>query len=217
MKLKLSPLLLVSSMVLLTTQAHAILVEDPVGTNITNRWVDANNDNIATASEITLLQYDEDKGFLGDNNPSTTFDWLALAGNIAPGLIAQFNIETGSNLAQPTSSNVFLDEDGTDSYSLTGSFYAVIHYGKGSGGEGQGGGLVAWYLPNLNGTYEFAQDGPGPNGFGGISSLRIWAAPRDVVVDPHDVPDGGTTLVSLGSALLGLGFMRRLISSKAKA
>lgn len=219
MKSKLSPLLLASSLMFFTSQAHAILVTNAVGTNITNRFVDANNDTIATASEITLLVWDEDKAYLGSNNPSESYDWLALGGNITPGLISQYNIETGLALPQPTNSNVILDVNGQSNYSLTGSFYAVIHYGKGSGGTGQGGGLIAWYLPNLNGIYQFAQDGPGPNGLGGISSVRIWGTNTPGGPDPRgfDVPDGGTTLASLGFALLGLGSMRRLIGSKTKA
>src|SRR6266550_2461071 len=47
--------------------------------------------------------------------------------------------------------------------------------------------------------------GPGPFGFGGISSIREFCPPGT------HVPDSGTTAMLLGSALTGLGLVRRYL------
>lgn len=86
---------------------------------------------------------------------------------------------------------------------LAGWDYAVIHYGGGAFG-GTGGSIGAW---KLNGESSFIF----PSGsFSSIDFFRGGASPP-----PPGVPDGGTTLVSLGIALLGLGSMRKLIAAKA--
>jgi hypothetical protein len=56
---------------------------------------------------------------------------------------------------------------------LLGFDYAVLHYGKGPGGIGQGGGVAFYYL---NGVSEatFPAIGNGPNGLGGFSSLTLF-------------------------------------------
>lgn len=90
---------------------------------------------------------------------------------------------------------------------LTGFCYAVVHYGAGHGGtKGSGGGVAFFTITNDSDT--FPQSGSGPNGFGGISSVDLFACEGD-----HNVPDGGTTVMLLGGALTGLGLMRRYIKS----
>ena len=87
---------------------------------------------------------------------------------------------------------------------LTGFCYAVVHYGVGRGGvPGSGGGVAFFQITNNSDT--FPQNGSGPNGFGGISRVDLFACPG--------VPDGGTTVMLLGAALCVLGMARRYIMS----
>ena len=57
---------------------------------------------------------------------------------------------------------------------VTGFDYAVIHYGKGTNGASSGGGIVFYYLNGMTGNFLFPANGLGPNGFGGISSVRLF-------------------------------------------
>jgi hypothetical protein len=85
---------------------------------------------------------------------------------------------------------------------LTGFSYAVVHYGVGKDGvSGSGGGVAFFQITNNSDT--FPQDGSGPNGFGGISRVDLFKTGVPVV------PDSGTTAMLLGSALAGLGLVRR--------
>jgi hypothetical protein len=86
--------------------------------------------------------------------------------------------------------------------SLLGFDYAVLHYGKGPGGIGGGGGVEMFYLNGMT-SFIFPANGTGPNGFGGFSSLTLF----------RSVPDGGTTAILLGSALAGLGLLRRYLKN----
>jgi hypothetical protein len=84
---------------------------------------------------------------------------------------------------------------------LTGFCYAVVHYGVGDGGvPGSGGGVAFFQITNNSDT--FPQSGSGPNGFGGISRVDLFACITAV-------PDSGTTAMLLGGALAGLGLVRR--------
>jgi hypothetical protein len=86
---------------------------------------------------------------------------------------------------------------------LTGFCYAVVHYGVGPGGvQGSGGGVAFFQITNNLDT--FPQDGSGPNGFGGISSIDLFRC-------VPGVPDGGITVMLLGAALGALGIVRRFI------
>jgi hypothetical protein len=83
---------------------------------------------------------------------------------------------------------------------LTGFCYAVVHYGVGTGGvSGSGGGIAFFQITNNSDT--FPQNGSGPNGFGGISSIDLFKCVA--------VPDSGATAMLLGGALAGLGLVRR--------
>ena len=84
---------------------------------------------------------------------------------------------------------------------LTGFCYAVVHYGAGPGGT-PGGGIAFFQITNNLDT--FPQSGSGPNGFGGISSVDLFAC-------TPGVPDGGATVMLLGAALGALGIARRFI------
>ncbi len=101
----------------------------------------------------------------------------------------------------------FRGEDSTD-VDVTGFDFAVVHYGKGRGGSGGGGG-VAFFDVSGFGVVDFPSSGSGPNGFGGFSSLDLFKCEPG-----NNVPDGGTTAMLLGSALTGLGLMRRCIKAK---
>lgn len=59
-----------------------------------------------------------------------------------------------------------------------------------------------------SGTWTY--DGTGLNG-GGLSNLKAYGSNDSTIVvpDPSSVPDGGATLALLGSALMGLGLLRR--------
>ena len=86
---------------------------------------------------------------------------------------------------------------------LTGFSYAVVHYGAGPGGT-PGGGIAFFQITNVSDT--FPQSGSGPNGFGGISSVDLFAS-------IPGVPDGGATVMLLGAALSALGIVRRYLKS----
>jgi VPDSG-CTERM motif len=88
---------------------------------------------------------------------------------------------------------------------LAGFSYAVVHYGVGRGGvPGSGGGIAFFQITNDLDT--FPQNGSGPNGFGGISSVDLFGG-------IPGVPDGGATVMLLGAALGALGVVRRYLKS----
>ena len=78
--------------------------------------------------------------------------------------------------------------------------YLVVHYGAGPKGA-PGGGLVV-LLVTENQKLDIPANGGGPNGFGGISFVRVY---------DHVVPDGGVSIMLLGTALAALGLIRRKI------
>ena len=89
-----------------------------------------------------------------------------------------------------------------------GSFL-VVHYGKGKGGSSKGGSLEFYQV--INGETNVTVPGTGnvggndPFGHGGISSIREFCPPD------HHVPDSGATVMLLGSALTGVGLVRRYL------
>jgi hypothetical protein len=97
-----------------------------------------------------------------------------------------------------------LETDLDEPVDLTGFCYAVVHYGVGPDGvPGSGGGVAFFQITNNLDT--FPQSGSGPNGFGGISSVDLFAC-------VPGVPDGGVTVMLLGAALGALGIARRFMS-----
>jgi hypothetical protein len=126
---------------------------------------------------------------LGDD---TVFAWLQQN-------IATYNANIPGDLPDPTSGLTFW-ENQAPLVSAAAGDYLVLHYGTGNGGTGQGGGLVALYFGAAE-AYQVPAMGSGPNGFGGISFVRLW--------DHTTVPDGGFTIALLGSALLGVAIVGR--------
>lgn len=139
---------------------------------------------------------DIDFGLLGNNNPTTNFDFLAAD-------VTLYNNFFGTSLPAPIFAG-FADLS-PGPVDITGFDYAVLHYGKGRGGAGQGGGIVFYDLNGMTGIFTFPANGLGLNGFGGLSSIRLF------VGTPNTVPDGGTTVALLGIALSGVGLARRYI------
>ena len=84
---------------------------------------------------------------------------------------------------------------------LTGFDYAVLHYGSGQGGTPGGG--VEFFALNGASKYTFPDNGTGPNGNGGFSSLTLFKGDRS------SVPDGGSTVMLLGAALGLIAAARR--------
>ena len=85
---------------------------------------------------------------------------------------------------------------------MAGAFL-VVHYGKGPNGSSKGGGLEFFQV--INGETNVTVPGKGTSVFGngGISSIREFCPPGT------NLPDSGTTAMLLGSALTGLGLVRR--------
>lgn len=149
------------------------------------------------------LVNDFNKGTVGNSGQQTVFNWLS-------SIVDSYNtwLNPGLDLPDPVGggpggyeSLVELSNSGGP-LNLTGFSYAVLHYGKGTGGIGQGGGFVALYLNDTTGSFTFPSNGSGPNGNGGISWVRLYGP-----VVP--VPETGTTIALLGLALAGIAIARR--------
>ena len=67
-----------------------------------------------------------------------------------------------------------------------------------------------YYLNGMTGNFTLPADGSGPNGFGGLSSIRLFAGTA-----PGTTPESGATVLLLGVGLLGIGLTRTLITRKA--
>ncbi len=91
--------------------------------------------------------------------------------------------------------------------SVTGFVYAVLHYGKGSDGIGGGGGVAFYYLNGFS-VFNPPDNGLGPNGMGGLSTVTLFKGNSNT----PGVPDGGSTLVLFGLVLSGLGLLRRKLA-----
>jgi hypothetical protein len=137
---------------------------------------------------------DVDKGLLGNNNPQTNFNFLL-------NQISLYNSFNGASLQNPTFTGYF--DGSSNTVSLTGFDYAVIHYGTGPNGQGQGGGVEFFYLNGMTGNFTFAANGLGQNGFGGFSSIRLFSG------NGASVPEGGATAMLLGVSFLALLGLRR--------
>ncbi len=62
----------------------------------------------------------------------------------------------------------------------------------------------------MTGNYTFPATGLGPNGFGGLSSIRLFVGDQ-----PTGVPETGSTVMFLGVGLLGIAMAKSLITRKA--
>lgn len=160
--------------------------------------------NITINPATGLPSNDINFGLLGNNSPTTNFSFLSSDVNL-------YNTFAGTSLAAPVFDGFANYESlngNNQTVSLTGFDYAVVHYGKGPGGAGQGGGIVFYFLNGMTGDFSFANMGSGPNGFGGISSIRLFGD------GANSVPDQGATVALLGAALLTLGVLRRSLADK---
>jgi len=91
----------------------------------------------------------------------------------------------------------------TNPISVMPGAFLVVHYGKGDGGTSKGGGLEFFQVINGETSVDVPLFGTSVFGKGGISSIREFTGPS--------VPDSGTTAMLLGSALTGLGLVRRYL------
>jgi hypothetical protein len=140
---------------------------------------------------------DVDKGYYGNNNPTNNFNGLLEQ-------ISLYNTYYGTSLLNPTFTSSISGSNNT--VNLTGFDYAVIHYGTGSGGQGQGGGIEFFYLNGLTGNFVFPSVGLGPNGVGGFSSIRLFS-----VGGVTPVSENSVTMLLLGMVAVGLLATRRFI------
>jgi hypothetical protein len=131
--------------------------------------------------------------FGDNNNPDSNHDALVAFLGSDPGpLNDAHNYESGLSGAV----DVFPGE------------YFVVHYGKGKGGSSKGGSWEFFQVINGETSVTFPQfggeAGNDPYGHGGISSARGFGGEQRT-------PDSGTTVMLLGSALTGLGLVRRYL------
>jgi len=92
----------------------------------------------------------------------------------------------------------------TNPISVMAGSYLVIHYGKGPDGSSKGGGIEFYHVVDGETSVDVPLDGTSAFGKGGISSIREFCG-------PVTAPDSGTTAMLLGSALAGLGLVRRYL------
>ena len=157
----------------------------------------------ANAATITISPYGDipknGTGIGGGNSNNAENNFYRLQTYLADN--PQFDVCTPiSDGAERVESNLNQPVD------VTGFDYAVVHYGAGKGGTKGSGGGVAFFQITGDGFVTFPQNGSGPNGKGGISSLDLFKCEGD-----HNVPDSGATVMLLGSALTGLGLARRYL------
>jgi len=92
----------------------------------------------------------------------------------------------------------------TNPISVMAGSYLVIHYGKGKGGTSKGGGIEFYHVVDGETSVDVPLFGTSAFGKGGISSIREFCGPTSM-------PDSGTTAMLLGSALAGVGLVRRYL------
>ena len=92
----------------------------------------------------------------------------------------------------------------TNPISVMAGSYLVIHYGKGNSGSSKGGGIEIYHVVDGETSVDVPLNGTSGFGTGGISSIREFCG-------PVSAPDSGTTAMLLGSALAGLGLVRRYL------
>ena len=134
------------------------------------------------------------------------------------GAIGKADVGNNSPAADLEALGIVLDQD-VSNFTLCGDFnpndgltidvmpgsYLVLHYGKGKGGTSKGGGLEVWLVAGGETQVTVPANGTSQFGKGGISSIREFCPPGT------HVPDSGTTAMLLGSALTGLGLVRRYL------
>ena len=132
----------------------------------------------------------------GANSPDADFNVLAQ-------VISAWNTANPANMLPVPTLTGNKPSSGPHATDLSGFEYAVLHYGKGSGGSNPGGGIEVWFLNGAS-SFDFPANGSGPNGMGGFSSIVLFG--------PTVVPDGGSTVLLLGLAFSSLGLIRRRLA-----
>jgi VPDSG-CTERM motif len=125
------------------------------------------------------------------------------AANLAA--LGDFGVDTTGFVLCGNSDNGDFGNPITNPISVIAGAFLVVHYGTGPGGSNPGGQLEFFQVINGETSVDVPLTGPGPYGFGGISSIREFCPPGT------HVPDSGTTAILLGSALAGLGLVRRYV------
>jgi hypothetical protein len=132
---------------------------------------------------------------LGNNGDATVFTWLKTD-------VTAYNALEGASLPTPTAMDsngtpfVKLDRPPSTTITLGGYDYLVLHWG------GQVGAFQIYDVTGISGDFTVPSPG-GPPTIGGLSSYAFYGS------GGNPVPDGGTTLVLLGLALVGLSVFRR--------
>jgi len=134
------------------------------------------------------------QGGPGGNSPAANLAALEASGVDTTGFVLCGNSDNGE-FGNPI----------TNPISVMAGAFLVVHYGTGPGGSNPGGQLEFFQVVNGETSVDVPLTGPGPFGFGGISSIREFCPPGT------NVPDSGTTAMLLGSALTGLGLVRRYL------
>ena len=109
----------------------------------------------------------------------------------------------GQDVSSFTLCGNFEDLEGDQNIDVMAGAFLVVHFGKGSGGTSTGGSLEFFQVVGgeTNVTVPGFPNANDPFATGGISSIREFCPPT--------TPDSGTTAMLLGSALAGLGLLRR--------
>jgi hypothetical protein len=126
-------------------------------------------------------------------SPAAELNWLQQD-------VAQYDLNFSKSLVPP-SNQTGTGEETDGALAVMAGDYLVLHYGSGPGGS-SGGGIVGLFFAT-SGTFDIPQNGSGPNGFGGISSAELFTSTQETI------PDGGSTVVLLGSSLLAVGLTGR--------
>jgi hypothetical protein len=113
--------------------------------------------------------------------------------------VTTYDNNLAMSLVAPVDISSYASESTSGSLIINAGDFLVLHYGAGPGGSPSGG-LVALYFATTA-AYSVPQNGSGPNGNGGISFVSLYAG--------SSVPDGGSTVFLLGTALSGLGMVAR--------
>ena len=128
-------------------------------------------------------------------SPDADLDWL-----IAD--VHQYDVNFSASLV--VAANESGTSEGTGDITVEAGDYLVLHYGKGPGGIGSGGGAVALYFSTAE-TFDIPQNGSGPNGNGGISYAELFKG------NTTSVLDGGLTMSMLGAAITGMALLKRRV------
>src|SRR5438045_8179683 len=133
------------------------------------------------------------QGGPGGNSPAANLAALEASGVDTTGFVLCGNSDNGE-FGNPI----------TNPISVMAGAFLVVHYGKGNEGTSKGGGLEFFHVINGETSVDVPLFGTSGFGNGGISSIREFCP-------PVTAPDSGTTAMLLGSALAGLGLVRRYL------